>query len=116
MAWVREALEDVAERLNAVDIPAAVDPRSLTVPGAWVTAGPIAYDRLSNDVRGLDVDVYLFTRDTGTPDALDWLADMIDAAADVFPIGDVTPQNVSLPNQAGDPLPAFVFRLTLEVS
>lgn len=114
--WIRAALADVAARLESAGIPAAVDPRELAVPGAWVTVGPIGFDRLDGDTRTLQAVVYLLTRDTGTPDALDYLAEMIDAAAGILPVGDVTPQTLALPNQSGDPLPAAVFTVDLEIT
>lgn len=114
--WIRTALDDVAARLETAGVAAAVDPRDITVPGAWVTTGPIAFDRLNGDVRTMQAVVYLLTRDTGTPDALDYLAEMIDAAATVLPVGDITPQTLGLPNQSGDPLPAAVFNVDLEIT
>lgn len=116
MAWIRDALERVAGDLTTAGVPAVVDPRELNAPGAWVTVAPISYDRLAAGVRTLQADVFLIARDLGTPDALDALADMLDLAAGVFPLGEITPTNLANDNLGGDPLPALQFRITLEIT
>jgi hypothetical protein len=116
LAWLTDSLEQIAASLIAAGVNATVDERTLNAPGALVNAGPISYNRLSNRVRELAVDVSLIARDTGTGTALDHLATMLDAAATVFPIRDATPQNLALPNLGGDPLPAVVFRITVEIT
>jgi len=113
MSWIAETLAEVADTLTAAGVPTAVDPRDVNIPGGWVTVGPIGFDYLSSGVRTIAVDVFLIARDTGTPDSLGALGDMLDRVILAgIPVGDVTPQPVALANHAGDPLPALTFRLT----
>ena len=113
---VGAALLDVVELIRSANVEATDDARSLTLPGALVMPGSIAFDRLDADDYSLDVEVYLVVGDHGTSIALDQLGEMLESVRNVLGVGSAEPVTLNLINHASDPLPAFKLTATVSVT
>jgi hypothetical protein len=111
MFGLGQAMQQIADDISSLGVPAVVDARDLNLPGAWVTPGPFAYEFMSKTALTLSADVYLISRDLPAVQAEDDLGNMVDVLAGPLHISAVTPQTVTLPNHGADPLPALYFRL-----
>lgn len=114
---IREALEAVLAMLSP-DVPGSVDPRDLNAPCAWISARRATGLTLGGCVDVVTADLFLITRDSGIPTALDRLSEMLDvtlAALDRHGVA-VTEialdEAITLPT-GGGPLPAY--RVTIEI-
>lgn len=98
----RAELTAVAAALTAGGVDAAIDPRDLTPPAAWVHLGPWAYDLLCGDTVSAQLVIDLVCPDVGTTDALGLLdqleADTVTALGP--PSGQVLATTVQLPDSA----------------
>jgi hypothetical protein len=110
----RTELVALSDALTAGGVAAAVDPRDLTPPGAWVHLGPWVYDRLSGVCVSATMLVDLIATDAGTWDALGQLDALEDDAVTILgpPWGQVLATTVTLPDSSAV-LPCY--RLTYEV-
>ena len=114
MAGILEALTDVVDELRALGLSADADPRSLNIPGVWVTLTRYAADRLTRDAATVEVALTAIVPDAGSPRTLEALDVLVDAVGQAFPGLDWEPRAVLLPSQAPTPLPALTTTLTLE--
>ncbi|MGW0247924.1 hypothetical protein ACWDYH_14950 [Nocardia goodfellowii] len=110
---IASILEGLADELKAAGVRAAVDPRDLNPPCAWVVARSIAHELLGGGGT-VAVEVYLIAPDSGAPQAYRTLTDLLDKALTVLePDADTSlSEAVTLPG-GGGPLPAF--RLTVNI-
>lgn len=102
MADLRTALSEVAEALTAAGVPSALDPRDVTLPGAWVQLLTLDHDMLCGDLTAL-VGVDLISPDVGTLEALDQLGAMLPRALSVLGVNAGTPtvaRTILLPDSA----------------
>lgn len=112
-----DALQDFANTLHGLGIPAAVDTRDLNLPAAWVTPGPIDFAYLSQTSADMTADVYLIARDNGQVEALNVLGGMLaKLQAAPFAIPEATPVMIQLTNHAADALPALLLRFPLQIT
>jgi hypothetical protein len=95
MINTRAELQTVADALTAGGVPAAVDPRDVSLPGAWVQRRTITRDLLGGGVT-MRVRVWLIAPDVGMWGALELLDEMYDVAviAGVIPNVDGTTTDV----------------------
>ncbi len=105
---IAPALVAAADALNAVGVRAAVDPRNVNPPGAWVTATGFDPDIMCELEAGTVVaDVYLVAPDLGTVAAHDALGVMLAPALTVVDaVGSIEITFLTLPG-GGGPLPAY---------
>jgi hypothetical protein len=109
---IRLALTPVRDALAGAGVPASLDPGTVQVPGAWLSARSI--DQLTMRGTGrLTYHLYLIAPAVGTLQALDVLNGLYDAAWPVIdPVteeGDVVDlaQGLTLPANPTIVLPAF---------
>lgn len=108
MTSVLAAVELVRDRVEQSGIRAAIDPRDLNPPGAWVTIDQIRDVFLSGPPT-VDVAVYLIVADQGQRASLANLSSLLDqllASGAVAVDQPIEPQGVTLPS-GGSPLPAL---------
>jgi hypothetical protein len=113
----RAELAALADALVAAGVPAALDPRDVTPPAAWLHLGPWTYDTLCGDVADAQVIVDLISPDVGVSDAMGLLDDL--EALTVLVLGPprdpVTPATVQLPDGQTS-LPCYRLTYQLEVT
>jgi hypothetical protein len=117
MIETRAALQQIADALTAGGVPAAVDPRDVTIPGAWVQRVWRAQDLLGDAVT-LRIRVLLVSPDVGAWDALGHLDAMYDLAYRVVPPNTGTPaldRTVLLPGSS-TPYPATSIEADIQVT
>lgn len=105
---------DVTAALAAAGVErVTTDARDLNPPGVWVSPRVLAHDLLGGGGT-VTLDLWLVAPDTGTPQALATLSDLLALVlAAVDPDADTDlAQSVTTPNGSG-PLPAW--RVTLDV-
>ena len=102
----RDALQQIADALTAGGVPCAIDPRDVNLPGGWLKRVSRSPDLLCGG-ETLTLQLWLIAPDIGTWDALGYLDDMYDLAADVLPpnAGPTTDATALLPDSA-TPYPA----------
>jgi hypothetical protein len=116
---IRLALTPIRDALAGAGVPASLDPASVQLPGAWITARSIDQMTMRGGGR-LTYHLYLIAPAVPTLQALDILNGLYDAALPVIdPVteeGDIVDlaQSVLLPSNPGTALPAF--RLVGETS
>jgi len=117
MIDTRAALQQLADALTAGGVPAAVDPRDVNLPGAWVQRVS-RFEDLLGDCATLRVRVMLISPDVGTWDALGHLDAMYDLATAVLPPNTGAPsldRTVLLPD-ASTPYPATAIEADVQIS
>lgn len=114
-AQLGQALEQLADELTALGIPATVDPQRIKLPGAWVALRTILATRLdgTSEVEAL---VYLVAGDYATPAVLDELGAMLDKVSQYAADARVEAVTLSVPNYAPAGLPALAVPMFVEVS
>lgn len=116
------ALRTVRDTLTAAGVKAAVNAGQVRTPGVWVTAEGIELDRLAVDAGTVHARLVLIvpaSDDERAWEALTALAaDVTDAlaAAELFTGGDIDVENVALPDNPTQPLPAWALSLDLDVT
>ncbi|MFC4127387.1 hypothetical protein [Nocardia rhizosphaerae] len=92
---------------------ASIDPRNINAPAVWVSARQIDHDILAGGT--VTVDLWLIAPDTGIPNALGVLSEMLAAVLSVVDPDAPTSlaESVRLPD-APAPLPAFRVTVNLE--
>jgi hypothetical protein len=110
----RAELVAVAEALTAGGVPAAIDPRDVTPPAAYVHLGPWTYDLLTDQCLSAQVIVDIVATDAGTYTALGELDALETDVVTLLgpPVGQVLATTVSLPDSTAA-LPCY--RLTYDV-
>lgn len=114
----RAELQALVDALTAGGVPAAIDPRDLTPPAAWVHLGPWTYDTLcGGDVVDAQVLIDLIGIDSGTLDAMGTLDDLETLAVMILgpPRAPVQPATLTLPDNT-TALPAYRLTYQLELS
>lgn len=111
-----QLLEQFETDLAGVGVKATSDPRRLAVPGALLYPTLIDFDRLDADVATVPVEVLLIAKGLGTPQALDQLEDLLTKVKQLWTVPTVETVTATLPNHSPDPLPAFRFTLTTQVT
>lgn len=111
----RAELTAVADALTAGGVAAALDPRDVTPPAAWVHLGPWTYDRLSGQCLSAQVLIDLVSPDSGVLDAMGLLEDLEADTVLVLgpPPGQVLPTTIQLPDST-TALPCY--RLTYDLT
>jgi hypothetical protein len=98
----RAELDAVAAALTAGGVLAAIDPRDISPPAAWVHLGPWTYDLLSGECVSAQLVVDLVATDAGTYAALGQLdaleADTVTALGP--PVGQVLATTLTLPDSS----------------
>lgn len=116
MQPIGDSLQDIADMVTAAGVPAAVDPRNLALPGAWVTPGLVSFDTLDADKALMRFDVYLVAPDHGAVHALNELGTMLSKLRDQLPVGEAQPVMVNLPNHGADAMPALLITIDAELT
>lgn len=116
MHTIGNALNDIAELVTAAGVPAAVDARNLSLPGAWVNPGTVSFDTLDADKAAMRFDVYLVAPDHGAIHSLNELGRMLSQLRDQLPVGEAQPVMVNLPNHGADPMPALLITIDAELT
>lgn len=111
VANIGDSLQDIAAMFTAAGVPAAVDPRELQLPGAWVTPGTVSFDVLDADTASMRFEVYLVAPDHGAVHSLNKLGEMLAKARTSLPVGEAQPVMVNLPNHGADPMPALLISI-----
>ncbi|RAV33533.1 hypothetical protein [Corynebacterium heidelbergense] len=83
MADYMNALHDLAETLTNRGVPATLDPRDLTVPGAVVSLAEIGPDATMCGDHVATAEVMLVAADNGMPAAMESLFDLFDKVSDL---------------------------------
>jgi len=113
----RAALQQLADALTAGGVPAAVDPRDVVIPGAWVQRVWRLDDILGPCIT-LRVRIMLISPDVGAWDALGHLDEMFDLAATIVHPNTGSPsldRSVLLPGSS-TPYPATALESDLQIS
>lgn len=106
------ALRTVRDALEAGGVAATLDTAQIRTPGVWVTAESISLDLLAADSGSIAVRLVLVVPDLDDERAWEGLGLLLTevdealAAADLSPGGDITVENIILPNSS-TPLPAL---------
>ncbi|UVK60160.1 tail terminator [Arthrobacter phage SerialPhiller] len=111
-----DALQDIANMVTAAGVPAAVDPRNLNLPGAWVTPNTVGFDVLDADTAHMRFDVYLVTGDHGAVESLNSLGAMLTKVRKPLQVGDAQPVMVNLPNHGAGALPALLISIDAQIT
>lgn len=112
-----DKLQHLISALADADIAAALDPRDVNAPGAWITARKIKEMLFCGDIQ-ITADVYLISRDVGTLQALEVLDQLLQQALEALASWDIEidatalDEAVALPDGSG-PLPAYKITVTL---
>jgi len=113
MSVVSDTLTNLADVLASIGIRAAIDPRDVNPPAAWLSLDTI--DVTLAGITEADGLVVLVAPDVGMPRAMDVLVDMLTTIAEHIPgVSQARPDTVSLPDHGG-PLPALRFTIPLTV-
>ena len=107
MSWASSiipACQDLADRLTAAGVPATLDRRSLSVPGAWVR--PDTASRATLRGGTCRASVLLVCQQSNDSEALEDLVPLLEAALSVIEPDDDVDTSVVLPHN-GNNLPAF---------
>jgi len=116
VASIGTSLQDIADMVTAAGVPAAVDPRNLNLPGAWVTPGLVSFDVLDTDTAFMRMEVYLVAPDHGAVLSLNNLGDMLAKVRSALPVGEAQPVMVNLPNHGADPMPALLISIDATIT
>jgi hypothetical protein len=110
----RAELDAVAAALTAGGVAAAIDPRDVTPPAAWVHLGPWTYDLLSGECLSAQLVVDLIATDAGVRAALGQLDDLETDTVTILgpPAGQVLATTLTLPDS---PAALPCYRLTYDV-
>lgn len=110
------AIVQLADELAAAGVRAAVDPRNLNPPCAWVKADKFDPDTFCSALSGqLTVDVWLLAANNGVVSSHTKLSELLEKALTVVdPTGPVEIDTVTLPS-GGDPLPAYRIPTILDI-
>lgn len=118
MAHLGTAAAQLVELIEAAGVKATTDTRGLNLPGAWVTATGLDYERMAGTVGRFSV--FLVARDNGPRAALDALSTMSEQLRmlpELAPaITEATVIAISLPNHGADGLPALQIDLELDIT
>lgn len=98
----RAELDAVAAALTAGGVMAAIDPRDVTPPAAWVHLGGWSYDLLSGVCVSAQLVVDLVATDAGVRDALGQLDDLENDTVTILgpPAAEVQATTVTLPDSS----------------
>lgn len=116
VANIGDALQDIADMVTAAGVPAALDPRDLELPGAWVTPGAVSFDVLDADTAHMRFDVYLVAREHGAKVSLNTLGGMLAKVRPALGVPSAQPLMVNLPNHGADPLPALLLSIDAQLT
>lgn len=116
MRTMGDSLKDIAEMVTAAGVPAAVDPRDLNLPGAWVTPGLVSFDVLDVDTAFMTFDIYLVAPDHGAAHSLNSLGDMLAKIRPALQVGEAMPVMVNLPNHGAEALPALLISIDAQIT
>lgn len=116
MQTMGDSLQDIADMVTAAGVQAAVDPRNLNLPGAWVTPGLVSFDVLDEDTAFMRFDVYLVAPDHGAVHSLNSLGDMLAKIRPALQVGEAQPVMVNLPNHGADALPALLISIDAQLT
>lgn len=111
-----QLLEQFETDLAGVGVKATSDPRRLALPGVLLYPTLIDFDRLDDNAATVPVDVLLIAKGLGTPQALDQLEALLAKVRQLWTVPTVEMVTATLPSLAPDPLPAFRFTLTNQVT
>lgn len=117
MAGYGEALEFVRGAIEGAGVAAVLDPADLNLPGVWVEPDGLtpAYLDGGFDAR---VTCVLVVPDNGVIESLDSLTELLATilGGTDLAIGDVEATRAILRNHSADPLPAFKFTATVQLT
>jgi len=116
MQTIGDSLQDIANMVTNAGVPAAVDPRNLNLPGAWVTPGLVSFDVLDADTAFMRFEVYLVAPDHGAVASLNNLGDMLAKVRQAIPVGEAQPVMVNLPNHGADAMPALLISIDAQLT
>lgn len=108
---ILSALTRIVDALTP-EIEATLDPREINPPSAWVAGSRAGDLTLSNEPSSIVADVYLITRDAGTPEAISKLGEMLEVALAQLAAGGIGVAEIALDEavtipSGGGPLPAY---------
>lgn len=90
MTPIMLALTKLTSTISERGVPATLDPRDLTIPGAVVSLGQITQDAALCGDHDVTAEVILVAADNGIPTAMDQLLTMFDKVSDLTAGADPT--------------------------
>lgn len=117
MAGILETAEGLCEALRAEGMRAAVDPRDLNAPCAWVSPNQATTGMYLCGEGELRVDIYLVSPDHGYVRSLQTLENLLSKALQVIEPDEPVSldSSVVLPDNA-NPLPAFMLTVNIPIT
>ena len=116
MGAIQEAVWHVRDALRAADVPAAIDPADVSIPGVITYPGAVDYDRLDAGEATVEVDLVLVAGQLRGGDALGQLDSLVERVRAIFPAARFDAVTAAIQSQGADPFPALRTTVTLSVT